>query len=439
MFQIRKLASGLGLLAVMLAVTITPVYAFEGQTGDIVTIAAGEVIDDDLYVTAQTFTLDGTVTGDLVVFAQTIFINGEVKGDLIAAGQTVVINGNIADDARIAGAGLQVGDEAVIGGDLVSAGASLETRPDSSVKGELVVGAGQALLAGVVAGDVLAGTGGLELRGAFGGDILAYVGESDESAPPMNFYMTNSPITMPAVRPGLKVDDEAAIAGNLRYTSSREASIPAGIVVGQITRSEPAYEESGKQVPETPPSTTSKVVDWSLDLLRSIVTLVLFGLLLAWLTPGFLSSLGGKIQSQFAPSLGWGVIAYAGFFFMLLVIVVAMIIGGMITGFLTLGSLTGMIIFVGLLLIFGGILGFVLVTAFLTKISVGNFLGKWIFSRAKSPLAEHKYWPMILGVVIIALLVALPFIGWLFGLIVILLGLGALWLWSRERLVKQAA
>ena len=38
-----------------------PVLAFESRGGENVVIAAGEVIEDDLYVMAGTFTLDGTI------------------------------------------------------------------------------------------------------------------------------------------------------------------------------------------------------------------------------------------------------------------------------------------------------------------------------------------------------------------------------------------
>ncbi len=73
-------------LAILLALTfITPAYAFDGRSGDKVVIEAGEVINDDLYVGAQEFVLDGTVNGDLIVFAQTVTINGKVDGDLMAA------------------------------------------------------------------------------------------------------------------------------------------------------------------------------------------------------------------------------------------------------------------------------------------------------------------------------------------------------------------
>jgi hypothetical protein len=109
-----------------------------------------------------------------------------------------------------------------------------------------------------------------------------------------------------------------------------------------------------------------------------------------------------------------------------------MIVAGMVFGFLTLGGISGTIIWVGLLAIFELIVGFVLVTAFLTKILVGWLSGKWIISRFNPSLAENRFWPLALGVFIVALAVALPFVGWLFGLAVMFLGLGALWIWGRD-------
>ncbi len=418
------------LIAILTLAFATPVMAFDGRSGDNITIEADEVIDDDLYVTAENFTLEGTVNGDLIVFGQTITINGTVNGDVMAAGQSVVINGTVTGDARIAGAALQLGKSADLTEDLLAGGASLETKPGSKIDGELVFGTGQALLAGDVTGDVLAGTGALELRGEFGGDVTAEVGDAEQgTGPSPSMYMPNVSITIPSVAAGLTISDEAKIAGNLEYTQSKEIKLPAGVVDGKVTRNEPVADNT---YVKAPPTVAQKAVSWSLDLLRTMVTLILFGLLLGWLFPSFMSSLLNKLQSQPAASLGWGLVAYAAFFFVILLVVVVMILGGIIFGVLTLSGVSGTIVWVGILAIFELIVGFVLVTSFLTKILVAWLGGKWILNRFNPALAEHKVWPLVLGVVIIALLFALPFVGWLFSLIVIFLGLGALWIWGRD-------
>ncbi len=424
-----KLFSIFTLLAILALAFATPVMAFDGRSGGNIIIEAGEIINDDLYVTAENFTLEGTVNGDLIVFGQTITINGTVNGDVMAAGQSVVINGIVTKDARIAGAALQLGKTASLNEDLLAGGASLETKDGSKIGGELVFGSGQSLLAGDVTGDVLAGTGALELRGEFGGDVTAEIGDADQgNGPPPSMYMPNVSISIPSVGPGFTVSDEAKIKGNLEYTQSKDIKFPSGVVDGKITRTEPSININKA----APPTATQKAISWSLDLLRTVITLILFGLLLGWLLPSFMKNLLGKLQSQPAASLGWGVVAFATFFFVILLILIIMILGGIIFGVLTLDGVSGTIIWVGILAVFELILGFVLISSFLTKILVAWLGGKWIINRFNPALAEHKVWPLVLGVVIIALLLALPYVGWLFGLIIMFLGLGALWFWGRE-------
>jgi len=75
------------LLAILVLTFTRPASAFDGRSGENIVIKSDEVIDDDLYVTAGTFVLDGTVNGDLIVVGQTLTINGKVDGDVMAAGQ----------------------------------------------------------------------------------------------------------------------------------------------------------------------------------------------------------------------------------------------------------------------------------------------------------------------------------------------------------------
>lgn len=241
--------------------------------------------------------------------------------------------------------------------------------------------------------------------------------------------MWQTGIAVPSVAPGFTIGDDATIGGNLTYTQTKDIEIPSDAVSGKVTRKEPVADVN---VQYTPPTAAEKAATWSFDLLRNIVTLVLFGLLLAWIAPKFMQSVMDKLQTTPAASLGWGIVSYAAFFFALLVIITAMIIGGVVFGVLTLGGVSGTIVWLGILSIFALIVGFVLVTSFLTKIVVAWLSGKWIISRFNPTLAEHKVWPLVLGVIIVALVVAIPFVGWIFGLVVMFLGLGALWLWGRD-------
>jgi cytoskeletal protein CcmA (bactofilin family) len=431
MKTLYKFLSVFSLLILLILTFAVPAQAFDGRSGENVVIKKDEVVEDDLYVTANTFTLDGTVKGDLIVFGSVITINGTVEGDLIAAGQSVVINGKVMDDARIAGAVLQIGDKASIGDDLISAGASLEAKDGSKVGGELVVGAAQALLAGDVANDVLAGAGALELRGQFGGDVKAEVGDpnQDGGGPPISMFMPQNKVSVPNVTPGLTIAEGAKIKGAFEYTQSKDIKIPAGSVGGKVKRNEPVVDPAIVEVKPTP---AQAAMTWTFNLLRTIATLIIFGLLLGWLAPMFMKTLMEKLQTKPLASLGWGVVAYAAFFFALLIIIVVMVIGGALFGALTLSGISATIIWVGILLIFALAIGFVLATAFVAKIVVAWLCGKLIFSRVNPAMAESKFIPLILGVIILAVLMALPFAGWIFSLLAIFIGLGAIWMWGNE-------
>lgn len=436
MKKFQRIFAIFSLTAMLVLTSITPALAFDGRGGDVVVIKADEVIEDDLYVSAGEFTLDGTVKGDLIVAGELIIINGTVEGDLIAAANTIVIEGTVADDARIAGAALQLGDKASIGGDLIAAGASLEVKRGSLVTNDVLFGGAQALLEGNIGRNLLVGAGGLELNGEVAGDALIEVGDVEETGSAPSSYITNTRIAVPNVAPGLVVADEAKVKGTFTYTQSKDIDIPAGAVEGKVTRNEPVVDSN--KVELAPPTTGELAAAWVFDLLRKIATLMLFGFLLVWLAPAFSKGLSEKLQTQPIPSFGWGLVAYAAFFFALLLITVVMIVGGILFGVISLGGVTATIIVVGILAIFVLIVAFVLFTGFGAQALAAWISGKWLLGRFNPALAEHRFLPLLLGAVLVGLLVSLPGLGWLFGLLIMFFGLGALWLWGRDRMSKPA-
>jgi len=277
--------------------------------------------------------------------------------------------------------------------------------------------------------------GGLELTGEIGGNLKVEVGEAQASnGPPPSMFMPPTGVTMPTVNPGLAVDPSARIGGNLEYTQTKDLSIPGGVVVGNITRIEPQL--SPEQVAAAPKPFAQRVGDWFLNLIRTILTLFLLGLLLGWLFPRFVRQAGEKLQAKPWHSLGWGVVSYAALFFAILVVLIAMILLALLFGVLTLGKLSSLSVGLGLLTIVLLVFGFVLAAGFVVKIVASGLVGKLILNKAKPGLGEHKVWPLLVGVGVIAILISLPYVGWLFKMLLIFFGLGALWLLGREALVK---
>ncbi len=434
------------LLLLSLALSFaSPAHAFDGRSGDKVTIQADEVINDDLYVAANEFVLDGTINGDVVSGGNMVTINGKVSGNVIAGGQTIVINGTVMGDVLAAGSVLYFGENAQIGGDVVAAGYSLELRKGTVVGRDAVVAGYQILQAGDVGRNMMAAASGIEIDGQIAGNARLAAADPNQSRNevPPGMFVNQSTVPVPAVRPGLTISPSARIKGNLDYVQSTDLTFPAGVVGGSISRQAPPPEETRQVVSETP---AQKAGIWALDLLRTLITLILLGLLLAWLFPRFLGQLASKLESNPWASLGLGVVAYAGFFFLILLILFVAIVGAVVFGVLTLGGLSGAVVWLGIVALLALIVGFALAASFLTKIVFGATLGRWILLRVSPALAAHRYWPTLIGVTLVVLVVGLlsfPLIpgslGWLLNSLVILFGMGAIWLGGREALFRKPA
>jgi cytoskeletal protein CcmA (bactofilin family) len=420
------------LLAVLALSMATPAAAFDGRGGDDVTIGPSETINDDLYIGAKNFTLDGTVKGDVIVTGETMTINGTVEGDVIAAGQTVIINGTVTGSVRMAGAVLFVGEKAKIGKDVVGAGASLETRPGSQAGRDLVFFGGQTLLAGEITRNLKVFVGGAELRGQIGGNVEAEVGQPEDGGPGPMMYIPQSSIAVPTVKGGLTLDPQAKIGGELTYTSAKELQLPGGIVGGKVTRHAPEV------TPVVQPSPAELAMAAVLAAVRRLVALILVGLLLTWLFPALLAVNVNQLRATPLPAFGWGLVGIAAFGFSLLLVLVATIVGAVLFGMLTLGSLSGILVFLGLLALFALVLGFILAVSFIAPVIVSLLVGKLILGKINPELAEHKIWPLLLGIVLFAGLAAIPCFGGVLSLVVVILGLGALWISGRALLQKPA-
>jgi len=269
------------------------------------------------------------------------------------------------------------------------------------------------------------------LSGSIGGDVKAEVGEVEEGPPP-TFFMTMMPNVpaMPSVPTGLTVDEGAQIGGKLDYTSAREWSIPGGVVAGAITRHEPEIEVEAKE--EVVVSPAKRAADWFLGHLRRLVTLLLVGLLIVWVVPGWTEKATAALRAKPLPSLGWGVVSIAVFILGLLVILIGTIIVAVVLGVITLGGLAGTTAWTGGLTMALLAFFFSITVTYITKVVVSFLSGRLILARLKPDWAEGRIWPLVVGVVLFVIITAVPILGWLVNLVVVLLGLGALWLLGRD-------
>ena len=430
---------GLLLLSTVVLSLVSPAQAFEFEGGDKVVIAAGEVIKDDLYVGANFIEVKGTIKGDLIAFGTTILIapEGVIEGDLMGAGQSVVISGKVMDDVRIAGAVLTLNEDGLIVDDLVAVGYSLETKSGSNIGGDLLFMGAQAQLAGGVEGNVEVNAGGVELNGSIGGDVKTDVGSPGDVAPVTPFqFMPNLP-PLPSVPGGLTFGSDTQIGGDLTYTSPQKADVPSWAVDGDIEYEETVLPVQAPEDREPEPTTGEKVWKSFLGQLRRLISLLLVGLLIVWLFPNCIEQTVARLQAKPWQSLGWGALVYFGFYFLIIGLAIIVVILTILFGLMTLAALAWLIFGVGFVSILNLVLAFFIATAFITKIVVSYFVGRLILERFKSDGSLSMYWSFILGVVIFVILTAIPYIGWLINLLVIIFGLGALFLLIKDKVTRQ--
>ena len=444
-----KVFSTLAIIFLLVLAIVPTASAFEGIEDTHVVIEADEIIEEtlyigaeslvvdgiikgDLYAGAQTVTINGTIEGDLYTGAQTIIINGTVEEDLVAFGQSLLITGTVGDDLRSVTTALQLGEKAKIGDDLLFGGASLEAKAGSFIMGDIVMGGAQALVAGNVDGDILVGSAAFELSGNVAGDVKTYVEANNEGEYiPMSYGPMA--VSIPRVASGVSIDENASIGGDLSYASYTEKTFPTDVVAGETLRVEPNYTESTYE----PPTPAEVAGFWVLDWVRTLITLFIVGLLFTQFFPNIVLGAGHRLKTQPMPSFGWGMVAYAVFFIALSLIIFATVISSIAFGILTLGKLSGMVVLLGILTFVALILAFTITATYATKIIVSVLGGNLILARVKPELVNHKVYPLLVGVALLSLIISIPVVGWFIKFIIILLGLGALWILGREQFAKK--
>ena len=421
----RKLLA-LVILTLLLAglVAASPVGALETRSGDEVVIGSDQVIEDDVYVTANEVVVDGTIRGDLIAFGGSIAVDGTVEGDLIGAAQAVEIGGKVEDDVRIAGQTLLLDEGAEVEDDLIAAGFSLENVPDSAVGGTVMYAGYQALLQGTVGEDVNAAANGLELGGEVGANVDAEVDGEDGGPPPFLFAPQAD---LPTVDSGLTLTDSATVGGNLTYESSTEAQIaPQAQIEGEVV---------GEERPAEAEEDAYTFADAVFDNLRSFIALLLVGLILIWIAPNWIRRRAGTVLDRPLASLGWGVLGLVAFLALGVAILLATLVLAVILGLLTLGGLVALIVVLGLLAEVVLVLAFWIFTIYLAQIVVSFLAGLLLVETVRPGRGSGRVLPLVVGLILYVMLRAVPVLGPLVGLAVVLLGLGALldWIWAKLR------
>lgn len=370
-----------GLAALLIAILATvlvavPVLAAEVRSGENVTIASGEVVDEDLYIAGNHITVDGTINGDLWAVGGTITINGTVNGSVVATGQTININGEVAHAVRAAGATVNISGN--VGGDLLVGGGEVNIASTAEIGGDLLLGAGSAHINGLINGYIKGGGGDVFLTNGVGGDVEIRVDT-------------------------LTIASGANIQGNLTYISENEADIQSGAQIGGTTT---------HQLPKIVEPAKVGIFSGILGKVLGFLMILVIGIIIVVLAPRRTALIADSIRNKPWWSLGWGAV---------------ILIGTPIAAILVCITIVGIPL---------GLIGLALygIAIYLSQIPVGLFIGRWIIGRFRG--VETKaimVGALALGLAILSLLRLIPYLGFAIGLATVLFGLGAsLVSWRRK-------
>jgi cytoskeletal protein CcmA (bactofilin family) len=366
----------IGKFLIIFCLLLTPLVsaqAADTKTGNSVYVAKGEIISGNLYVAGETVTVDGAVGGDLIAVAQTITVNGRVEGDIIAAAQDIVINGEVGGNVRIAGNSLTI--NGTVARNVNAFGAKVIFGSDSRIGWDIYLAGASAEIRGMIDGNVSGQAGQALITGKIGKNLNLKLNDKNG-------------------RQELTITSEAVINGDVTYTSEKLASISSQAkIAGQIKQEAAETKE------------TNNFLLWLWKRLFSVFSALVVGLVLIFIGKNITT----KILNQMAETPK------------------KMIWPGLILMFV-IPPLALVLIFtlIGIPLALMAAAWWITMT-YVAKIFTAIFIGRLLLQRITKKKNESLLWALILGVIVCWLLFAIPYVGWIIGLVAIWFGLGGIW------------
>jgi cytoskeletal protein CcmA (bactofilin family) len=449
-----KLGIALCLLSVMVLGSVSPVQAAEFNENG--AVPAGKTVDDDLFLTGQNVVMAGTVNGTLFVSGETINISGTVNGDVFAGGRIVVIEkgatitGNLfvgAAQIRVNGevggtifggsALMVLEDQSMVGRNVFYGGFSYEMAKNSLVKIDQFLAGRQVVLNGTTGRDVNIAAVAVEINGTVGGDANIEVEQPGQRTPRFDFGPDTSVVAIPS---GLRISPDASIEGKLTYTSPvNQSTALQGNLAQPPVYQTPVPEQQNRsndfnQMPESIVKTVAPITAsgfaislWFVKVVREFLTLFILGCLALWLLPKASVKVSSVFKKQLFPSFGYGILVTMIGFIALFIVPVLFITVGIFLSAVSLGGLAPAYFgVVGLALTL--IAAIFLFLVFTGSMVVGSYsIGEAILAKSTSLSGGKRFLALLIGVLIIAVTTAIPFLGGLWGILVAMTGMGAFW------------
>ncbi len=294
-----------------------------------------------------------------------------------------------------AGANVTVSDAAIIPEELTAAGANVNVA-GTLEKGLNAFGA-NIVVPGRITGELNAFGANIVLSGEFRNKVKATAA---------NIVLDGIFEDTVAVRAAkITITPATVIKGNLDYACAILDRQEGSRVLGEVARKDmdfrkdavEKWERKGKKV-----TRAAEIIFWFF----SLAAIFIVGVIIHAFFPKQTDTVVALISESPWTNIG------VGFVFLVAVPAAAVI------AFITIIGIPA-----------GIIAGFLYgLTLYISRIYIGVWIGRKIIGYFKKTQVDTFVWPLTLGIITIALIGLIPFVGWLFKLLCLLISLGALWL-----------
>lgn len=338
------------------------------------TITVDQPVNDDLTTAGQTVNIESAISGDLATAGQDVTIAGPVGGYAMAAGRNVSVASRIDNDLWAAGETVTVDGQ--IGDTATLAGRDVRLGRQALVGTDARLAGSTVRVEGRVERDLSIGAATAVIDGHVGGTVEARAQRV-------------------SVRPGAVID------GDLIVHSAHAPDIsPQARIAGQV-RTE-RIEQGG-------------FPGWFAMWLMGFLALMILGLPLLLFAPGWAARIADVMKGRAGRS--------------------------MLTGLLLLVLMPLAIVLLAVTVVGIPLAAVLLALYFIVLAVSGVFvsyeIGSWLLDRFRRYGAQ-PWQRLAVGAAIVSLAVSLPVIGWLLALLVVMLGVGALFL-ERRQAVRMAS
>lgn len=304
----------------------------------------------DVYLSGDNVTIDYIVDGNLFIVANTVTINSQIGGDAFICANTVT-----------------VGEEGYIFSNLFTFSKNVNIN---GIVYDLYAASENTTINGYVYRDVRVGSNTVNIFGAVGRNAFI-------DCVNLNFAQDSNV--------------NSIIHGNLKYSSTQEASIPEGAVAGETTfEQEKSFDNN----------TIQRQI---LSLGTFLATIIVIWLLCLWLAPKFLKNSTSLITTKkVLPVIGFGILTpIAGILLTILLLV------------LGITSTIGLLLFITLFVLMA-------ISTSIFTITINNV----VCDKLKIQKTIGVFGMLIVSSIVLWLISLIPYIGSIVGLVAVILGLG---------------